>query len=138
MPRRSHRARSLAAATTALLATSLVGLPGLVLCIGSDGHRALEIEHTGVGCPEAGTGAGGPALAATGPVGTDDCLDLPAAGSALAASSADGERPSAPVVALDRLADPPIRGTAHLAAALEARAGPCALAPHLATTVLLV
>jgi len=51
MSHRHHRARFLVAALTALLTGSFARATGLVLYVGTNGHRALELEHPGTECP---------------------------------------------------------------------------------------
>ena len=131
-----HSTRFLVAAITALLTSGLVGSSGLVLCIGADGHRALEREHDATGCPTLASSQPDRYLSAATP---EACFDLPAAGSSpMAPSSAEDERvPPPPVALLPSLPEPPPRIEA-LPASTDARAGPPSLAPHLRSTVLLV
>ena len=141
MTRRRH-ARWLVAALTALLTGGFAGATGLVLCLGSDGHRALELQHPGTSCPTlAGEAAGSAAISAT-PVAKTlaTCLDVPAVGSVDGALlSAEPDRVPTPTFALlAPMPSPAPRVAAHMAASNPARAGPPPLARHLRSTVLLV
>ena len=127
------------AAIIALLAGGLVDSTGLVLCLGSDGHRAIEREHgSGGGCP-ARAGAP-PGASLTSMAAPTACLDLPVPGggpmipSAFAPESAT----AAPLAFVaPPLAPPPSNGMS-LPTATDARAGPPHLALHRTSTVLLV
>lgn len=132
-----HSTRLLLAAITALLTGSLVGSSDLVLCIGADGHRALEREHDATGCP---TLAGSQPELHVSMATPGVCFDLPATGgSPMAPSSAEGERlPTPPAPLLATPLEPPTRIETPLPASTDARAGPPSLALHLPSTVLLV
>jgi hypothetical protein len=140
MTRRRNGARWLVAALTALLTGSFAS--GLVLCLGPDGHRALEFQHPGTSCPTlASDAAGTPAISAT-PIAQllATCFDLPAVGSVDAALlSAEPERvPTTTLAVLAPIPSPALRVATRLAAPIPARAGPPSLARHLRSTVLLV
>ena len=139
MIRRTRSAHLLGAAITLLLSVGLVGFSGLVLCVGADGHRALEIEHAGIAHPTANSLAGS-AQASLQQPSAADCLDLPATGSSpVVPSPSDADRLPVPAPAiLAALPEPAPRTEARLAAVVDARAGPSPLAGHLASTVLLV
>jgi hypothetical protein len=139
MTRRTRKARLLGAALTVLLSVGLAGFSGLVLCIGADGHRALEVEHAGIAHPTA-NGIGGGVQASLQQPSPADCLDLPATGSSpVVPSPLDADRlPLPPPAILAALPEPTPRSETRLSADADSRAGPCSLAPHLASTVLLV
>lgn len=142
MTRRRHGARWLVAAFTTLLTAVFAGATGLVLCLGSDGHRALELQHPGTSCPTLASDASGTAAISATPIAKTlaTCLDLPAVGSVDGALlSAEPDRVPTPTLAiLAPIASPAPRAAAHLAAPNPARAGPPPLARHLRSTVLLV
>lgn len=142
MTRRRHGARWLVAALTALITAGFAGASGLVLCLGSDGHRALELQHPGMVCTAvAGDAADARAISAV-PIGAAlaTCFDLPAVG------GADAALPSAELV---RVPTPPLairapipalaaREATYTPAPVPARAAPPPLARHLRSTHLLV
>lgn len=131
---RRSRARFLGAALSALLGGSFAGATGLVLCLGSDGHRAVEPEHPGTECPTLASSRD-----ASGVQPSADCFDLPGADAGPATlSSGDADRvPVAPVTFLPASPEPAPAQT-RLAAPIDARAAPPNLAAHLRSTVLLV
>lgn len=137
MSQARHSMRFLVAAITLLLTGSLVGASDLVLCIGADGHRALEREHDTTGCPTLASERPDLYVSMATP---EVCFDLPATGgSPLAPSSSDAERvPTPPAALLAALPEPAPHIEAPLPASTDARAGPPSLAPHLRSTVLLV
>lgn len=139
MIRRTRNASLLSVALTVVLTAGLAGFSGLVLCIGADGHRALEIEHTGIAHP-AGNVLANSAGASLQQPAPADCLDLPAAGSSpVVPSPGDADRLPLPAPAiLAALPEPAPRIETRFSAAVDARAGPSPLALHLASTVLLV
>ncbi len=137
MSQRHHRARRLLAALTALLTGGFVGATGLVLCLGTNGHRALELEHPGMECP---TQAGWQNASGISVQPSAECLDLPAAGASATALSYE---------ATDRVPTPPVAFLAarpelaplietRLPGPIDARTGPPRIARHLRSTVLLV
>ncbi|MFQ5699380.1 MAG: methyltransferase family protein [Myxococcota bacterium] len=137
MKQRRHSVGMLAGAIAMLLTGSFAGVPGLVLCVGSNGHRAIELEHRATECPAlAGSrGASGTSLQAPGA-----CLDIPAAGTGPTTPSCfEVDRALPPLVT--RMAPigeptPPIEP--RLWEPTAARAGPPNLALHLTSTILLV
>lgn len=137
MTRNQHRARFLVAALTALLTGSFAGASGLVLCLGTDGHRALELEHPGTECP---TLAASQDTSAVSVQPSAECLDLPAAGTGpTVLSSVDrDEVPTPPLAFLAATPEPVRLLETRLPGAIDARAGPPNLARHLRSTVLLV
>lgn len=139
MIQRTRNARLLGAALTAVLSAGLAGFSGLVFCVGADGHRALEFEHAWIGCQtENALSAGiGSSLQGRAPA---DCLDLPAAsGEPVVPGPSDANRlPEPELTILAALPEAPPRIEARLTSVTDARAGPSPLAPHIASTVLLV
>lgn len=137
MSQRHHRARFLVAALTALLMGSFVGATGLVLCLGTDGHRALELEHPGMECPTLASSQDTSGISVQ-PLA--ECLDLPATGTGpTALSSVDRDRvPTPPLAFLAATPDPAPLIEARVPFPIDARAGPLHLARHLRSTVLLV
>jgi hypothetical protein len=116
------------AASIAILAI----LPGKVLCVGTDGHHALEIVHAQSVCP---------ALAEDGRTGASDdvrasahCLDVPASLSPLVSSTPEFD-PAHASALVSRIP----AGSGRISRP-DARDGqrPAFPAPHLASTVLLV
>ena len=77
MSRRTHRTQLLVAAVAALLTSGAAVAQSLVLCLGPDGHRELEIEHRATGCPEASFASDVDASLIKQVPG--DCLDLASA-----------------------------------------------------------
>jgi hypothetical protein len=137
MSPRRHRGRFLVAALTALWTGSFVGATGLVLCVGTNGHRALEREHFGMECP---TLASSQDTSAVSIRPSAECLDLPAAGTGpTALLSVDPDLAPTPTAA-GRAAspEPAPRLETRLPGPIEARAGPPDVAQHLRSTVLLV
>lgn len=139
MNQKRQSTRLLVAALTALLMSSLVGASGFVLCLGSDGHREIEVEHTGTVCPSL-VSSHGTATSSLSLQATAECSDFPTSGNVpTAPSSFEPDRVSPPpLVFLAAHADPIPRIEALLRASTDARAGPPSLAPHLTSTVLLV
>ena len=137
MSQRHHRASFLVAALTALLTGSFVGTTGFVLCIGTNGHRALELEHPGTECP---TLASSQDTSAVTVQPSAECLDLPAAGTGpTARSSADSDRvPTPPVAFLAASPEHAPLVETRLPSPIGAGAGPPNLALHLRSTILLV
>jgi hypothetical protein len=133
MSQSQHRARVLVAALTALLTGSFVGSTGLVLCVGTNGHRALELEHPGMECPTlaAPQGAGGVSLQPA-----PRCLDVPAVGTGPTGlpSVYLGQMPTAPLTVLPATPEPARLPQTRVPTGATARAAP----RHLRTTVLLV
>ena len=115
----------------------MVGSSELVLCLAPDGHRAVETQHRGIGCPALATPDGGTGVSVE---SAAECVDLPAAGAcAIARSPGDAARILLPaMVFLAIVRDPVTRPAARCPARSAARAGPPRLAPHLPSTVLLV
>jgi hypothetical protein len=132
-----HSTRLLAAAIATLLVGGLSGAPGLVLCLGADGHRAIEFEH---GRTECRTLAGPRGATSTSLQAPAECFDLPAAGAGPAtATSFDNLREFvAPLSFLAIRTERVPSIETRLRTSVDARAGPVSLAPHLISTVLLV
>ena len=137
MKQRRHSARFLVAVFTTLLSGSLAAVPGLVLCLGSDGHRAIEFEHGRRECLTLATSQG---ATATSVQPGSECVDLPAAGTgSMARSSSDRDPVPMPPVAFLVVSPEPTPPVApQLPASTDARAGLLGLALHLRSTVLLV
>lgn len=116
---------------------SFLASSGLVLCLGADGHRALELEHGTTGCPTLAAGPNTEAMTVQVPA---ECLDLSVAGTALKTSStADDERTFTAPLAFVAVAVEPVRPVlGRTPTPNEARDGPPNVALHLASTVLLV
>jgi len=131
------QAKLLGAALVALLTGSLAGASGLVLCVGTDGHRAVELEHAGTECPTLASSQSGTGISLQTPA---ECFDLPAAGSGpTVPPSSDPERvPMPPMAFLAVRLEPAAGIETQLLASTDARAGPPSLALHLTSTVLLV
>lgn len=121
----------------ALLTSDFAGAAGLVLCVGENGHRAVELQHPGMDCP---TLAPPQTTNEISVQPSEECLDLPAAGtSPITLSSIDTERaPTPPAVALAAIPEPERHLEARLPGLIDARAGPPNRALHLRSTVLLV
>jgi hypothetical protein len=137
MTGRNRRAMWLVAALTALLSGSVVGSTGLVLCIGANGHRALELEHTGMECP---TLAGSQDAHGVSAQPSPKCLDVPAIGTGptLLPSVDLGHLPPAPLAFLPATLEPARLVPMRVPTCVDPRAAPLALARHLRSTVLLV
>jgi hypothetical protein len=137
MGRRHHRARLLVAALTALMTGSFVGSTGLVLCVGTNGHRALELEHPGMECP---TLAGPQGARGVSVQPSPGCLDVPAVGTGptVLPSVDPGQLPTAPLAFLPATPEPARRVQTRRPGCVGARAAPLHLARHLRSTVLLV
>jgi len=142
MIRKRFRARRLAAALMVLLTASFAGATDLVLCFGSDGHRALELQHPGPSCPTPASDTAGTAAISASPAAKTlaTCLDLPAMGSVNGGVvSAEPDRVPTPTLAmLARIPTLAPRATARAFAPSPTRAGLPPLARHLRSTVLLV
>jgi hypothetical protein len=137
MTRRHHLTGVLVAALTALSTGSFIGSTGLVFCVGTNGHRALELEHPGMECPTLVSSQNTRGISMQ---PSAECLDLPAVGTgSTALSSPESDRvPTAPVTFLTASPECTPRIARRPPAATEARAGPPDLALHLRSTVLLV
>ena len=130
---RCQSTRLLVVAITTLLTGSLADASRLVLCLGTDGHSAIEFEHNASVCPTLASSQGGTTVSVQSQV---RCLDVPSAGTGPITASAfhaDGIR--APLVAF---MVPVQKPTARIGTEANARAGPLDLARHLRSTVLLV
>lgn len=142
MTRRRHGARWLVTALTALLTAGFAGSTGLVLCLGPDGHRALELQHPGTSCPTLADETAGSAAVSAAPVAKAlaACLDLPTIGSVDGALlSAEPDRVPTPTLAvLAPIPSATPRAATRALAPSTTRAGPPPLARHLRSTVLLV
>jgi hypothetical protein len=142
MIRRRSRTRWLVAALLALLAAGFVDATGLVLCLGPDGHRALEIEHPGVACPTLASHAAGAAAisTATAADALATCLDLPAIGGTDGAplSVEPHDVPTPDLATGSATATAASCAATRMRAPGPVRAGPPPLARHLRSTVLLV
>jgi hypothetical protein len=131
-----QRGRLLVTALAAVLAGSFSGAPDLVLCLGANGHRALEIEHPGMLCASL-AGAGDTSGLSAPPLA--ECLDLPTSGAGPTGPSfSDPERMPTPPPAL-RVASPqpPPLAEALRPEPIAARAGPDPGSRQLRSTVLL-
>ena len=136
--RKRHSARLLGAALATLLTGTLAGASGLVLCLGADGHRALELEHGGRDCPTVASEArASTGISLQSPA---ECLDLPTAGTGpMTPSSSDPDRvPEPPVTFLVASPEVAPKIESRLPGPTEVRTGPPDLAAHLRSTVLLV
>lgn len=127
----------LATALTSLLVMGFAGATRLVLCLGPDGHRALELAHPGMECS---TLASSRNLRGTSLEPLAECLDLPASGAGPSVvSSLDPDRlPTPAAVPAAASPEPASPGETAFAAPVAARAGPVPLARHLRSTVLRV
>lgn len=120
-----------------LLMSVSAGATGLVLCLGSDGHRALEFEHAEMRCPSfAGPQDDGGVTIQR----SSACIDLPAPGTgAILLSSIDPDPvPAPPLAFLVAGLEPARRIEERLPRSVEARAGPVRLTGQLRSTVLRV
>lgn len=137
MTYRHQPKRLLAAAMMALLTGGLAGSSTLVLCLGADGHRAIEVEHGGGDCPTIAGSLNAAGVSAQAP---SECLDLPAVGTGpvVSPSSEAAQLPKPPTSSLPCRPEPAPQIEAGLSPPTDARAGPPSLAPHLRSTVLLV
>ena len=142
MIRRCQRAVLIVAALAALFTVGSAGATDLVLCIGPDGHRALEAEHSAMRCSRLWSSASDAMRFSAAPAGQRlaTCRDLPVVDATPAVLSFVDEdwgsnapdaglapSPSLQPVALARHADPSATRTAHPP-----------IARHLRTTILLV
>lgn len=137
MSQRRYGTRLLVAAIATLLTGSLAGAPELVLCLGADGHRAIELEHDGTECPAIARTQGATGVSVWAPT---ECFDIPAAGSGpTTPSSFEAGRGLTPPVALLAVClEAPRRSRESLPAPTGARTARPNLALHLNSTVLLV
>lgn len=137
-----HR-RLFATALAVLLTSSFAGTSSLVLCLGSDGHRELELAHPAAECPTFASNDAASDLAVAVSASLEprsECLDLPAAGTGpFRLAPADAQQVPAPPLALvPETPEPRAEAETRLRIAIGARNAPRELARQLRATVLLV
>lgn len=137
MRQKHHSSVLLVASLTAWVVSSLVGASDFVLCRGTNGHRAIEFEHSVTGCPTLASSGGASELSVQSPA---DCIDIPSTGTGPMTPPAlvpDGV-PTPPVAFIVPVQKPTPRMEMRLSASADARAGPPDRTAHLRSTVLIV
>jgi hypothetical protein len=137
--------RLLATALAVLLTSSFAGASSLVLCLGSDGHRGLELAHPAAECPTFASDDAASDFAVSASISVSlqapsECLDLPAAGTGpFRLAPADAQQvPAPPLALIPATPEPRAQAENRLRGAITAPNVPRELVRQLRATVLLV